>query len=108
MTELKRSKVRVWRGKIDTTEHGYDKSAIKRKTLSDGSHRYVWKRKSEEAKKRYNSDPKIRANLAKGRKLLKTQKKKKTTTKKATQKKKTKATTQKAKGITSLFGRLFK
>lgn len=84
------SKFLVYTGKADKTEHGYTKKDIVRRRQKDGSFRYVWKSKSEQAKKQYRKNPKVRQALKKQQEELKNKmKKKRTSTKKKTSTKKT-------------------
>jgi len=93
------NKAQVWKGDADKTEWGYTKKDIKRKTLKGGKHRYVWKSKSERAKKQYNENPKVKAALKKQQKAL---------IKKKKEEKKKKSTPKKKKtSLSSLWKKLF-
>ena len=88
----------VWKGLAQQTEGGYTKSAIKRKTLKDGTHKYVWKSKSDQALKQYKNNNKVRRALQEQQKKMK----KGITLKSTKSKKKTLKAT-----ATSIWKRLF-
>lgn len=96
MAAIVGSKYRVWTGSADKTKYGYTKKDIVRRKQKDGSYRYVWKRKSEQAKKQFRKNPKVR-------KALKEQQKKMKDKAKKTKKKVTKTKKKKKTGIVSLF-----
>jgi stress response protein YsnF len=75
MVKEQGEKHEVWKGLALRTKYGYTKKDILRKTLPNGGHRYVWKSKSEAAKKQYNSNPKVKKALQEKQKQLKKTKK---------------------------------
>lgn len=95
MTGIVGSKFQVYSGTADKTKHGYTKKHIVRRKQKDGSYRYVWKSKSEQARKQYRKNPKVR-------KALKEQQKKFKDKAKQTKKKK-KNTKKKSGGLSRLF-----
>ena len=85
MASIVGTKSQVYKGTADKTKYGYTKKDIIRRKQKDGTYRYVWKSKSQQAKKQYQKNAKIRKAFKQQQQELK--KKMKKTSSRTTKKK---------------------